>query len=172
MSHQNFCSHYTYNFRCRICLPKNTHNISSNIQTSYMHIPKETNYILTLKVTFACFEVGASIWLWTPIFSCSTKALCPWKFDCWDYPTVRTFDILGLNAFGFLSRIEEMVSFLTDSFSILLQQLLQLQFLQYSPLAKHSQYNFKQREFLQLQFFLPWFIFVNGIPYVVYVGGK
>ena len=66
-----------------------------------------------------------------------------------------TLEILGLNAFGFLSKIAAIVSFLTDSFSMLLLQELQLQFLQYSPLAKHSQYNFKQREFLQLQFFLP-----------------
>ena len=63
-------------------------------------------------------------------------------------------EIFGLNAFGFLSRIAEIVSLRTDSFSILLQHPLQLQFLQYSPLAKHSQYNFKHLEFLQLQFFL------------------
>ena len=63
--------------------------------------------------------------------------------------------ILGLNALGFLSRTSAIVFFLIDSFSMLLQQPLQLQFLQYSPLEKHSQYNFKHREFLQLQFFFP-----------------
>jgi hypothetical protein len=47
--------------------------------------------------------------------------------------------IFGLNALGFLSRMTAMVSFLIPSFSMLLQQPLQLQFLQYSPLAKHSQ---------------------------------
>jgi hypothetical protein len=55
---------------------------------------------------------------------------------------------------------------------MLLQQPLQLQFLQYSPLAKHSQYNFRHREFLQLQFFLPELIpgMLTFVP--VKVGGK
>jgi hypothetical protein len=71
------------------------------------------------------------------------------------------FEIFGLNATGFLSKIAAIVSFLTDSFSILLQHPLQLQFLQYSPLAKHSQYSFRHLEFLQLQFFLP--LLIPGI---------
>ena len=66
-------------------------------------------------------------------------------------------EIFGLKALGFLSRIAAIVSLRTDSFSMLLQQLLQLQFLQYSPLAKHSQYSFRHLEFLQLQFFFPEF---------------
>lgn len=53
-----------------------------------------------------------------------------------------------------------MVFFLIDSFSMLLQHPLQLQFLQYSPLEKHSQYSFRHREFLQLQFF-----FTGAPPY-------
>ena len=68
---------------------------------------------------------------------------------------IFTFEILGLKALGFLSNIAEIVSFLRASFSILLQHPLQLQFLQYSPLAKHSQYSFRHFEFLQLQLFLP-----------------
>ena len=63
--------------------------------------------------------------------------------------------IFGLNAFGFRSSTSAMVFFLIDSFSMLLQHPLQLQFLQYSPLEKHSQYNLRQRECLQLQFFFP-----------------
>jgi len=42
----------------------------------------------------------------------------------------------------------------TCSLSLLLQQLTQLQLSQYRPLAKHSQYSLRQREFLQLQCFL------------------
>lgn len=80
--------------------------------------------------------------------------------------------IFGLNALGFLSSIMAIVSLRIDSFSILLQQPLQLQFLQYSPLAKHSQYNFKHFEFLQLQFFFPVFYYWEDIPGVVKVGGK
>lgn len=57
--------------------------------------------------------------------------------DCRGYTELAA--ILGLKALGFLSRISETVFFLTDSFSTLLQHPLQLQFLQYSPLEKHSQ---------------------------------
>jgi hypothetical protein len=47
--------------------------------------------------------------------------------------------IFGLKAFGLRSSTSAMVFFLIDSFSMLLQHPLQLQFLQYSPLEKHSQ---------------------------------
>jgi hypothetical protein len=47
--------------------------------------------------------------------------------------------IFGLKAFGLRSRTSAIVFFLIDSFSMLLQHPLQLQFLQYSPLEKHSQ---------------------------------
>lgn len=47
--------------------------------------------------------------------------------------------IFGLNAFGFLSSTSAIVFLRMDSFSMLLQHPLQLQFLQYSPLEKHSQ---------------------------------
>ena len=47
--------------------------------------------------------------------------------------------IFGLKALGLRSRTSAMVFFLIDSFSMLLQHPLQLQFLQYSPLEKHSQ---------------------------------
>ena len=47
--------------------------------------------------------------------------------------------IFGLKAFGLRSSTSAIVFFLIDSFSMLLQHPLQLQFLQYSPLEKHSQ---------------------------------
>ena len=47
--------------------------------------------------------------------------------------------ILGLKALGLRSRTSAMVFLRIYSFSILLQKPLQLQFLQYSPLEKHSQ---------------------------------
>ena len=72
--------------------------------------------------------------------------------------------ILGRNALGFLSRMAAMVSLRMDSFSMLLLQPLQLQFLQYSPLAKHSQYNFRHFEFLQLQFLRPLLAYEDEIP--------
>ena len=48
--------------------------------------------------------------------------------------------ILGLNAFGFLSRMASTDDCRVASFSRLLKQFTQLQLLQYRPDAKHSQY--------------------------------
>lgn len=134
-------------------------------------------------VTFACLPAA------TPSLTFATMGVLKTMFICWELlfiggPVIPTtfyatygdyggmFAILGLNALGFLSRIIAMVSLRIDSFSLLLQHPLQLQFLQYSPLAKHSQYNFKHLEFLQLQFFLPVFCCEDEIPGVVKVGGK
>ena len=61
--------------------------------------------------------------------------------------------ILGRNAFGFRSRMASTAACLTASWLLLLQQDRQLQWSQYRPLAKHSQYSLRQREFLQLQCF-------------------
>ncbi len=52
---------------------------------------------------------------------------------------IYTDEIFGRKAFGFRSRIVYIVSFRACSFSMLLLQFIQLQFLQYSPEAKHSQ---------------------------------
>jgi len=58
--------------------------------------------------------------------------------------------ILALKASGFFSRMLEIVSALTDSLSQLFLQFPQWQCgPQYSPLAKHSQYNLRHFEFLQ-----------------------
>ena len=54
--------------------------------------------------------------------------------------------ILGRNAFGLRSRVASTASCRTAAFSILLQQLEQLQLLQWSPEAKHSQYLCAKRE--------------------------
>lgn len=59
--------------------------------------------------------------------------------------------ILGLKALGLRSRMASTAACLVASFSRLLQQVMQLQWSQYRPLAKHSQYSFRQRLFLQLQ---------------------
>jgi hypothetical protein len=61
--------------------------------------------------------------------------------------------IFGRKAFGLRSRMASIAAWRTISLSLLLQQLTQLQPSQYRPDAKHSQYSFRQREFLQLQCF-------------------
>ena len=48
--------------------------------------------------------------------------------------------ILGRKAFGFRSSVVSMAALRSAAFSMLLQQLWQLQLSQYSPEAKHSQY--------------------------------
>lgn len=62
--------------------------------------------------------------------------------------------IFGLKAFGFLSSDALIALERSTSCSKLLWQDLQLQSLQNSPFAKHSQYNFKHMDFVQLHGFL------------------
>lgn len=57
----------------------------------------------------------------------------------------------GRNALGLRSKHCLIARCLDSSCARLLKQLLQLQLLQNSPLAKHSQYNFKHCDFVQLQ---------------------
>ena len=59
--------------------------------------------------------------------------------------------IFGRNAEGLRSSVCSMARLRISSFSGLLWQAWQLQPKQYWPEAKHSQYSFRQREFLQLQ---------------------
>ena len=75
--------------------------------------------------------------------------------DCtdWHANTAHTW-IFGRKALGLRSRMDSTAAWRTCSLSLLLQQLTQLQLSQYRPLAKHSQYSLRQREFLQLQCFL------------------
>lgn len=61
--------------------------------------------------------------------------------------------IFGLKAFGLRSKVASTASRRAASFSTLLQQLEQLHPSQYIPDAKHSQYNFKHFECLQLHCF-------------------
>lgn len=61
--------------------------------------------------------------------------------------------IFGLNAEGFLSNVEATAFWTMSSCSLLLQHPTQLHPSQNTPAAKHSQYNFKHFEFLQLHCF-------------------
>lgn len=98
--------------------------------------------------------------------------------------------IFGRKALGFRSSVDSTASWRMMAFSTLLQQLVQLQLSQCRPEAKHSQYlsgagelekfrssrrgdeqggatyNFRHREFLQLQFFffMGIFTFTPGSP--------
>jgi len=83
---------------------------------------------------------------------------------------VPVWAILGLKAFGLRSRTSATVFLRMLSFSTLLQQPLQLQFLKYSPLEKHSQYSFRHREFLQLQFFLVFVYWLAGAVNPIWLG--
>ena len=73
------------------------------------------------------------------------------KFPCGNRSTLTIAPILGRNARGFRSSVARTACLRRISCSMLFSQLTQLQSpLQYSPLPKHSQYNLRHREFLQL----------------------
>ena len=63
-------------------------------------------------------------------------------------------EILGLNAFGFLARVSFIAFSRTAEKAEVFWQSVQLQPSQNNSLAKHSQYNLRHLDFLQLQGFL------------------
>lgn len=77
---------------------------------------------------------------------------------CGDAPARATpcpplTEILGLKAFGFLARVSLIALSRTAAKSKLFWQSVQLHPSQNNSLAKHSQYNLRHRDFLQLQGF-------------------